>query len=52
MTESEESKAPTTRLGCGHRVTRLVEVAVKADGTKLYRCPECGELKPKSWTQK
>lgn len=44
---------PTFKLACGHRVTRLVEVAVKADGTKLYRCSEslCG-LHPKSWTQK
>lgn len=40
------------RLSCGHWVTRLVEVAVKPNGTRLYRCnePTCG-LQTKSWTQ-
>jgi hypothetical protein len=40
------------RLHCGHWVRQLVEVAVKANGTKLYRCnePGCG-LQTKSWTQ-
>lgn len=43
----------SVKLACGHRVKVLQEVAVKADGTRLYRCsePSCG-LQPKAWTQK
>ena len=35
--------ADTTHLACGH-TTQGQPLAVKANGTKLYSCPECGAL--------
>lgn len=38
------------KLACGHWVSQPQVLAVKANGTKLYSCPECG-LQKKAWRQ-